>query len=127
MNVRILVKINGGQFRSTKLNDAIKLAGFVFDASHNAAEVIVDCDTANEAAIRALITAHLATDWNAADAAEVQRAAGLDASINVSAIVQTLKPMDNAAFNAWWAANVTNLAQAGLILREVTKYIIRRL
>lgn len=41
------------------LNDELKAAGITFDGFHNAVEAIVQCDPADEAAVRALIQAHI--------------------------------------------------------------------
>ena len=41
------------------LNDELKTAGIICDGFHNAVEAIVQCDTADEAAVRAVIQAHI--------------------------------------------------------------------
>lgn len=72
---RFTIKLQPGeQIRPGKLNDALKAAGFAFDGSHNAQEIIVACDPADEATIRAICTAHLATDHAAAEIVEAKRA-----------------------------------------------------
>lgn len=38
-----------------------------------------------------------------------------------------LKAMTNTEFNAWWAANVTSLAQANVVLRFLAKAALHRL
>lgn len=43
-----------------QLNEEIAVLGAPFIGSHNAREAIVDCDAADEVAIRNIITAHLA-------------------------------------------------------------------
>lgn len=58
---------------------------------------------------------------------EENRKTGIDSSVASSPIVQTLKSLNNTDFNAWWTTNVTTLPQASLILREVVKYIVRRI
>jgi hypothetical protein len=66
--VRITIALQvGQQLRPAKLNDTIRTAGLAFAGFHDAATVILDCYPADEAAIRALIATHLATDWQAAD------------------------------------------------------------
>lgn len=72
MNTIKLLLLPGQQIRPGKLNDAIKAAGFTFNASHNTTEAIVECAAADEAAIRALIATHLATDWAAQDVVDAK-------------------------------------------------------
>ena len=38
-----------------------------------------------------------------------------------------LKAMDNAEFDAWWAANITTLAQANAVLKLLSKAALHRL
>lgn len=73
-NIRIAVT-NGQQIRPGNLNEALKVAGFTFDASHDAQTVIVNCADADEKPIRKVIAKHLATDWAAADAVQSNIAA----------------------------------------------------
>lgn len=73
MNIRIVVAVVlPQQIRPGKLNDTLKAAGFAFSAFHNAAEVIVECGDADEAAIRAVVASHLETDWDSIDAAQAK-------------------------------------------------------
>lgn len=57
---------------------------------------------------------------------EQARLAAIDATIKEDTVIQTLKPMTNAQFDAWWAANVTNLAQANNVLKRVVRILVRR-
>jgi hypothetical protein len=62
-----------------------------------------------------------------AEVQEAQRAAGVDQAIKDDAAVQAMKPMSNAEFDAWWAANVTTLAQANNVLKRLARVVVRRL
>lgn len=59
--------------------------------------------------------------------AEEQRQAKFDDNIKQDTVVNQLKAMTNAEFDVWWAANVTNAAQAINVLKRVTRIVIRRL
>lgn len=63
--------------------------------------------------------------------AEAARIVSIDASISgFSHGAQTLaqlKAMDAAAFDAWWSANVTNLAQANTVLKFLARAALRRM
>lgn len=83
-------------------------------------------------------------DMTAADAAELQaawdawaagkpardadaaRVAAVDDAIGADATVTALKGMTNAEFSAWFAANVTTLAQARNVLERLARIVIRR-
>jgi hypothetical protein len=39
----------------------------------------------------------------------------------------SLKAMDNATFDTWWAANITTLAQANVVLRLLAKAALHRM
>ncbi len=41
------------------LNDELRAANITFVGSHNATEAVVDCDPADETAVRAIIQAHI--------------------------------------------------------------------
>jgi hypothetical protein len=58
---------------------------------------------------------------------EPTRLAALDQTIQGDATIQQLRAMDNTAFDAWWTANVTNLAQASNVLKRLTRLALRRL
>lgn len=59
--MRILIALKPEEtLDAGQLNDEILAAGFIFDGSHNAREAIVDCKDADEVAIRAIITTHIA-------------------------------------------------------------------
>lgn len=58
--------------------------------------------------------------------AETVRKAAIDQAIAVDATVSSLKAMSNAEFDTWWAANVTNAAQAINVLKRITRVVIRR-
>ena len=38
-----------------------------------------------------------------------------------------LKAMDNATWDAWWAANITNIAQASALLKFLARTVLRKL
>ena len=63
---------------------------------------------------------------NAARAAEKHRQADLDTAITGDAQLAAFKAMSNAEFDTWWAANVTNAAQAIAVLKRLAKLVIRR-
>jgi hypothetical protein len=54
------------------------------------------------------------------------RASEIDSAIQSDSTVAALKAMTNAEFDTWWAANVTNAAQAINVLKRVTRVVIRR-
>jgi hypothetical protein len=76
--------------------------------------------TAKQAAIDA------ATAAAPALAIEKARTDSLDAAIGADAVIAQLKVMDNASFNAWWTANVTNLAQANSVLKVLARVMLRK-
>jgi hypothetical protein len=59
--------------------------------------------------------------------AELTRLSQVDSAIGNDSTVASLKAMTNAEFDTWWAANVTNAAQAINVLKRVTRVVIRRL
>jgi hypothetical protein len=59
--------------------------------------------------------------------AERTRLTELDAQITGSATINSLKVMTNAQFDAWWTANVANLAQALTVLKLLARIVLRRL
>ena len=61
-----------------------------------------------------------------AEQAELDRQAGLDAAANSDTILNSLKAMSNPEYNAWFAANVTNAAQAIALLKRILRVLIRR-
>jgi chitodextrinase len=58
--------------------------------------------------------------------ADEARQADIEAAIQGDSTVAALKAMTNAEFDTWWAANVTNAAQAINVLKRVTRVVIRR-
>lgn len=126
--VQIVIRLTEGQqIRPAKLNAELKAAGFTFTGLHNAQEAIVTCAPADEAAIRALIAAHLAHDHAADDAAEQVVKDEADAAIKQDAVIASIKAMAQAEYDVWWAANVTNAAQAIGVLKRVVRIVCRRL
>lgn len=118
----------GQQLRQGVLNDAIRVvATRPWEGRHDAATVIVICDDADVPAIQAVIDAHLATDWAAVDAATAARLAAIDDAIKQDNVMQQIKGMTNAEFDAWWAANVTNAAQAITVLKRIVRLAARKL
>lgn len=59
--------------------------------------------------------------------AAAARDASMDQAIAGDATIAQLRAMTSADFDIWWAANVTNLAQANNILKRLTRLAIRRL
>lgn len=62
---------------------------------------------------------------------ELARLAAIDATIqgfsfNGTTLAQ-LKAMDNAAFDSWWSANITTLAQANTVLKLLARTALHRL
>lgn len=66
----------------------------------------------------------------AAQVVDASRLAAIDSTIASfvfgGATITQLKAMDNAAFNAWWTANVTTLAQANAVLQLLARTMLRR-
>ncbi len=62
----------------------------------------------------------------AAATAENDRIAEIDATVKTDTIINQLKAMTNAEFDAWWAANVTTAAEAINVLKRVVRVLIRR-
>lgn len=65
-------------------------------------------------------------DAEALKSANAARLAAIDDVIVGDATIAALKAMDAAAFDTWWAANVTTQAQANNVLKRVTRAVIRR-
>lgn len=59
--------------------------------------------------------------------AELARRAAIEAAISSDSVVQALKLMTNAEYDAWWSANVANAAQAIGVLKRVVRLVLRRL
>lgn len=59
--------------------------------------------------------------------AEIARRESLRSAIDGDGIIQNLRTMTAAQFDAWWDANVTNAAQAITVLKRLVKLIIFRL
>lgn len=64
--------------------------------------------------------------FSTGQSAEEARQAAVDAAIAGDATIASLKAMTNAEFDTWWAANVTNAAQAIGVLKRVTRVVLRR-
>lgn len=63
----------------------------------------------------------------AARQAEATRISSLSTAIGGDSVIQSLRSMTAAQFDAWWDANVTNAAQAIGVLKRLVKIIIFRL
>lgn len=61
-----------------------------------------------------------------AQQAEQSRVSAIDTAIAADSTVASLKAMTNAEFDAYWAANVTTLAQANSVLKRIARVVIRR-
>ena len=60
----------------------------------------------------------------AASAAVMAREEAVAEVIRKDTVVNQLKDMTNAEFDTWWAANVTNAAQAIGVLKRITRMVI---
>jgi hypothetical protein len=58
--------------------------------------------------------------------AEAARVRSINDAIASDNTIQSLKAMTNSEFDTWWAANVTNAAQAIQVLKRVARVVIRR-
>lgn len=83
MKIRIEVALTEGQsIEAAKLNDALRAAGLTFDGFHHAQAAIVECDPADEQAVRAIIEAHLADSGKRAHNAPIlERIRALEAQV----------------------------------------------
>jgi hypothetical protein len=73
-----------------------------------------------------LAEVEVALGLDAASLAEAARKSSIESAIASDTTVASLKAMTNAEFDTWWAANVTNAAQAINVLKRVTRVVIRR-
>ncbi len=82
------------------------------------------------AAAQAALAAFDIAAQDAAEQAEAGRLAAIDAANAGFAFggqtLAQLKAMTNAQFDTWWAANVTNAAQAIAVLKLVARALLRR-
>lgn len=78
-------------------------------------------------AVNVVFTQQAARDWRTILNAESTRIQAIDTTISQDAIIAQIKAMTNAEYDAWWAANVTNAAQAIGVLKRVVRIICRRL
>lgn len=70
------------------------------------------------------------TAWLAGQASRdalAARTQSLESAIGGDSVIQTLRTMTAAQFDAWWDANVTNAAQAIGVLKRLIKLIIFKL
>jgi len=104
---------------------------FDYTQPHRIVDGVPVLMTADEIAARAAEEAALAP-LVAAQQAEASRLAQIDATIsgasfNGGTTLAQLKAMSRDQFNAWWAANVTNAAQAIAVLKFIAWQVLRRL
>jgi len=75
------------------------------------------------------VDAFLLTD--AAAAANRTRLSDIDLDVSAFTFggqtLASLRAMTNAEFNTWWAANITTLAQANVVLRLLAKAALHRM
>ena len=97
---------------------------------HNAAQLVVDYDdaTIQAAEVTAVLTAHLANKAArdaaaAAQAARLQQDAADAATVKGDAALNQFMNMSPADIDAWFAANVTTLAQARTALVLMAKLL----
>lgn len=83
--------------------------------------------SADITAVNAVFATQLARDWRAWITGEPARLAAVDTAIVQDNIIQQIKVMTPAEYDAWWAANVTTAAQAIAVLKRVVRVICRRL
>lgn len=112
-------------FNAEALRAALVAAhGDAFGLCTDQTQVLVG---SQDPAVRATCLAHFAIDWNAANATAKQKADSIDQANAGDAMLVALRAMSNAELDAWWAANVTNAAQAIQVLKRLAKLVIRRL
>jgi hypothetical protein len=58
--------------------------------------------------------------------AEQARQAEIDSTIAADSVIASIKAMSSAEYDAYWAANVTNAAQAIGVLKRVVRVLVRR-
>ena len=58
--------------------------------------------------------------------ADEVRQEAIDAAITGDTVLGNIKGMTAAQYDAWWAANVTNNAQAIGVLKRVVRVLVRR-
>ena len=68
-----------------------------------------------------------AAETAAQNTPEALATASIKAAVASDTTLAALKAMDNTEFEAWWAANVTNAAQAINVLKRLAKIVVRRL
>jgi len=124
--------VQGQQLRAARLNEAIRLAGITFVGTHDATAVSVECDDADENAVRAIIATHLATDWAALEASNISRtaldeaerqAAKADSQI-ISDLNMTTVDINNTIDNLWSNANGGTAGQRTFLKRLVRIVLI---
>lgn len=59
--------------------------------------------------------------------AQIARLAALESVVQSDPQIVLLRDMDKDQFDAWWAANVTNAAQAIAVLKRLTRVMLVRL
>lgn len=78
-------------------------------------------------AVLATFATQVARDWRTLVLGETARTTAIDQTITQDNVIQQIKTMTNTEYDAWWAANVTNAAQAIGILKRVVRVMCRRL
>jgi hypothetical protein len=59
--------------------------------------------------------------------AERVRLVAIDTTISQDNVISNIKTMTNDQYDTWWAANVTNAAQAIGVLKRLVRVVCRRL
>jgi len=67
-----------------------------------------------------------AQDAQAAAAPELARIAAIEQEIKDDTVLSNIKGMTKAQYDAWWSANVTNLAQLNGAVKRIVRVVARR-
>lgn len=138
-DVKYLAPEGTGFPSSSEAYEAVDLAEFGFETFAEAAKPVFDAATQKVVDTTPVqIDGVWTRQWSVVnlDASEINskviaaaaaaRLAAIDAVLAADATLATAKAMTNAEFDAWWAANVTNLAQASNVLKRIARVVIRR-
>lgn len=82
-------------------------------------------DQAAVAAVNVVFDTQVARDWRTILSTDAVRLAAIDADIRNDAIVDQVKIMTNAEYDAWW--NLRLPAQKDIMLKRMFRFMCRRL
>jgi hypothetical protein len=106
--------------------DEIKAAGISGDGWACSVDGRFSFNALPQATQDAILAVYAAHNPAAIPAKQV-RDADMDTAIAGDTVVAQLKAMTSAEFDTWWAANVTNAAQAIGVLKRLARVVIRKL